>query len=450
MSPSTSPTPTAAAADHGLLATTVGRLEAEYRRANPQSEAAFRRAQDVMPGGNTRAVLYYDPFPLSFVSGRGATVTDADGHTYADFLGEYAAGLYGHSDPRLQQAAIDAIHGGVMLGGLNRFEAPFAELIRSRFPSMERIRFVNSGTEANLFAITTARLATRRSDIVVFDGAYHGGLLGYSGGNKPSNVPFPAHVATYNDMASVDAILAQHGASIACVVIEPMLGSGGGCRATPEFLHTLRRRTQELGIVLAFDEVVTSRMGGGGLQGRLGVRPDLTAIGKYFGGGFTFGAFGGREDLMAVWDLTRGGVPHGGTFNNNPVSLAAGLTGLRDIFTPEVAEQLYQRGESLAARIRALGPRHGVPLQCVGAGSVMTLQVQHRPIQRPTDIGTTPQARKLLHLALLAQGFSTGRRGYITLSLPQTADDDEGFLSALGAVLAEHRDALLEAAASTR
>lgn len=447
MNPSTAPAATATAP--GALATALARLEADYCRNHPHSEALFRRALGVMPGGNTRAVLYYDPFPLTFVRGEGATVTDADGHTYADFLGEYAAGLYGHSDPRLKQAAIEAIERGVMLGGLNRLEAPFAELIRSRFPSIERVRFVNSGTEANLFAITTARLATRRSDIVVFDGGYHGGLLSYGGGNKPSNVPFPTHVAVYNDVASVEAILSTHASNIACVVFEPMLGSGGGCRAEPEFVNWLRRRTQELGIVLAFDEVVTSRMGAGGLQGRLGVHPDLTSIGKYFGGGFNFGAFGGREDLMAVWDLTRGGVAHGGTFNNNPVSLAAGFTGLRDIFTAEAADRLYDRGEQLALRIREAGRRHGVPLQCIGAGSVMTLQLQHRPIARPGDICTPATLRKLVHLAMLERGQSMGRRGYVTLSLPQTPADDDRFVAALDDVLREHRAAILEGAAST-
>jgi glutamate-1-semialdehyde 2,1-aminomutase len=431
------------------LAATLERLEAGYRQANPTSERMFERAKGVMPGGNTRAVLYYDPFPLTFVRGEGATVTDADGHSYANYVGEYGAGLFGHSDPRLKHAAIAAIEDGVMLGGLNGYEAPFAELIRTRFPSMERLRFVNSGTEANLFAITTARMATRRSDIVVFDFGYHGGLLTYPNGVQPHDVPFPTRVAPYNDVAGTEAILAQAPETIACVVIEPMMGSGGGCVADPAFMQWLRRRTAELGIVLILDEVVTSRMSGGGMQQRLGIRPDMTTIGKYFGGGFAFGAFGGREDIMAVWDLTRGGVGHAGTFNNNPVSLAAGLTGLRDVFTPDVADALFERGERLAQSIVETGRRHGLPLHCLGAGSVRTLQLQHAPIRGPRDLRTPLPVKKILHLALLERGQSLGRRGYITLSLPQSEEDDRRFVAALDDVLAAHHAALLEGIAGT-
>lgn len=431
------------------LADTLERLEAGFRRANPTSEAMFRRATGVLPGGNTRAVLYYDPFPLTFVKGEGATVTDADGHVYSDYVGEYAAGLFGHSDPRLMEAAIAALKDGVMLGGLNRYEAPFAELIRTRFPSMERLRFANSGTEANLFAITTARLATKRSDVVVFEYGYHGGLLTYSGGMPPHAVPFPTRIAQYGDREATEAVLAEAPERIACVVIEPMMGSGGGTVADPAFMRWLRDRTAERGIVLIYDEVVTSRMSGGGFQQRLGIRPDMTTVGKYLGGGFAFGAFGGREDLMAVWDLTRGGVGHAGTFNNNPVALAAGLVGLRDVFTPEVADALFDRGERLAAAIEAAGRAADLPVKCLGAGSVRTIQVQHAPIRGPRDLRTPQSVKKILHLALLERGHSIGRRGYVTLSLPQTPDDDRRFLAAFEDALATHREAIAEAVAGT-
>jgi glutamate-1-semialdehyde 2,1-aminomutase len=152
---------------------------------------------------------------------------------------------------------------------------------------------------------------------------------------------------------------------------------------------------------------------------------------------------------MAVWDLTRGGVGHAGTFNNNPVSLAAGLTGLRDVFTPETADALYERGERLAEGIVAAGRRQGVPLHCLGAGSVRTLQLQHGTIRGPGDLRTPPAVKKILHLALLERGQSIGRRGYITLSLPQSDEDDRRFIDALEDVLASHHTALLEGIAGT-
>ncbi|MEZ5713712.1 MAG: aminotransferase class III-fold pyridoxal phosphate-dependent enzyme [Paracoccaceae bacterium] len=426
------------------LAATLSRLEDGFRAANPTSAKLHARACSIMPGGNTRAVLYYDPFPLTFVRGEGATVTDADGHTYSDYVGEYAAGLFGHSDPRLRAAINAALDDGVMLGGLNRHEAGFAEIIRDRFPVMERIRFTNSGTEANLFAIITARMATGRNDILVFDGGYHGGCLTYVGGMRPHDVPFTTHVARYNDIESVRALLEARGDAIACVVIELMMGAGGGITADPGFLSALRDETAARGIVLIFDEVVTSRMSGGGMQARLNVRPDMTTIGKYFGGGLGFGAFGGALDLMQVWDLTRGGIAHGGTFNNNTLSMAAGTVAIRDIFTPATAEALFERGEALAARLRALGSAHGVPLSVLGAGSVMTLHLQHRLIRYPSDLCTPPGLRKLLHLALLELGQSIGRRGYVTLSLPQSAQDDDRLVSVLDDVLGTHAAAILE------
>ncbi len=426
----------------------IGRVEAGYIARSPNSQAAFERARGVLPGGNTRSVLYYDPFPLSLTRGEGARLWDADGHAYVDYLGEYTAGLFGHSHPVITAAIHAAVEGGLSLGGPNRYEAEFAELIRQRFPVCERLRFCNSGTEANLMAITTARLATGRAEILVFDGAYHGGVLSFSGRDKPWNVPFPYRYGRYNDVEATAAALVDDPDAVAAVLVEPMMGSGGAIPAEPEFLAYLREVTARHGIVLILDEVMTSRNGPGGMQGRLGLRPDLTTFGKYLGGGLSFGAFGGRADLMDVFDTTRpSGVSHAGTFNNNTLSLAAGLAGLREVFTPEVADRHYARGEHLRARLAAAGAAHGVPLQVTGSGSIMAVHVQATaPIRDPADVVASPAARKLLHLALLERGFSIARRGLISLSLPLTEADDSAFLAAFDDVLATYAAPLAESA----
>ena len=228
--------------------------------------------------------MYFSPFPLTITRGEGAQLHDLDGHTYADFLGEYTAGIFGHSDARIRAAIVEALDEGLNLGGPNRWEGELGRLMCERFPSLDKVRFCNSGTEANLYAISAARAATGRTHILVFDGAYHGGVLSFV---KPSpiNAPFPFVLAQYNDLEGTAALIASHRKELAAVLVEPMIGSGGGISAEPEFLTMLRDETRRHGIILIFDEVMTSRLAPGGLQEKLGILPDMTSFGKYLGGG---------------------------------------------------------------------------------------------------------------------------------------------------------------------
>ena len=236
-----------------------------YAAANPKSRAANERAQAVMPGGNTRSVLHFDPFPLVMVKGINAELFDLDGHSYLDLVGEYSAGLFGHSDPEIKAAIREALEIGTVLASPTRWEADFAGLIQSRFPSMELIRFCNSGTEANLMAIVTALAITGRRKVLVFREAYHGGVLVFSGGGSPINVPFDWVFADYNDVAGTIAAFRTHGDNLAAVIVEPILGAAGNIPGTPEFLHALRAESERVGAILIFDEVKTSRCGSGGI-----------------------------------------------------------------------------------------------------------------------------------------------------------------------------------------
>src|SRR5215475_7808400 len=356
------------------LTAAVAEAEARYVAANPQSATRYARATEAMPGGNTRTVLHYSPFPLTFAGGEGCHLRDIDGHGYADFLGEYSAGLYGHSNPVLQAAIKQAVDDGTVLGGPNRYEAELAAEMCKRFPSVERVRFCNSGTEGNLFAISAARVFTGRPAIMVFHGAYHGGVFYFGQQKSAINAPFPWIFASYNDAEGTVALIDQHAHELAAVIIEPMIGAGGGIAAKPEFLHALRERCTRHGIVLIFDEVMTSRLSSGGLQKRVGVTPDMTSFGKYLGGGASFGAFGGRADLMARYDPSRAdAVSHAGTFNNNVISMAAGLTGLRELYTSDVADRFNGAGDRLRQRLNALAAKHDVPMQVLGVGSIMAV-----------------------------------------------------------------------------
>ena len=320
-----------------------------YVARNPKSLARFVEATAVMPGGNTRTVLHYAPFPLGIARGEGCRLWDLDGAEYIDFLGEYTAGIYGHSHPKIRAAVDRALDAGINFGGTNLTEAKFARAVCDRF-GLERVRFTNSGTEANLLAISVGRIFTKRSKVMVFDGGYHGAVFGFAGGGSPINAPFDYVLAPYNDIAATRALIEQHAADLALVILEPMMGGGGCIAAEPEFLTMLREETTKVGALLILDEVMTSRLSPGGLQQVRGIKPDLTTFGKYIGGGMSFGAFGGRADIMDLFDPRRpDALPHAGTFNNNVLTMSAGLAGLTEVYTPDAARR-PERARRCAAR----------------------------------------------------------------------------------------------------
>lgn len=406
--------------------------------ANPLSRERHERARQVMPGGNTRSSLFYTPFPLAFAGGQDQHLTDLDGHEYVDLLGEYSAGLYGHSPGPVLAAARGALDAGIAYGGPNVHEERLARAIVERFPSIELLRFTNSGTEANLYAIGAARATTGRGTVIAFESGYHGGVLSFRG-EAPLNAPYPFVICDFNDVAGTVSAVEAHADDLAAVILEPMLGGGGAVPATPEFVAAVREATTRVGAVLIIDEVMTSRLGPGGLQQRYDVTPDLTTFGKYVGGGFSFGAFGGSRALMDQFDpASPGGLVHPGTFNNNTVTMAAGVAGLRELFTPEVAVTHNARGDWLRERLNSVFAEADVAAQATGAGSILAIHFQRSPIMRGRDIEGAPEKRALLHLELIRRGFYIARRGYLALSLPVTDDDLDAFVDAVRDVVGTH------------
>jgi glutamate-1-semialdehyde 2,1-aminomutase len=418
--------------------------EERFAAANPRSAKRFAEALEVMPGGNTRTVLHYTPFPLTITKGSGARLWDLDEHEYVDLLGEYTAGLFGHSHPVILAAVREAIDRGVSFGGPNENEARLAEIICQRFPSIDLVRFCNSGTEANLMAVAAARATTGRSAILAFNGAYHGGMLGFANGGGPLNAPYPTVLAEYNDCEGTLDLIDQNAKALAAILIEPMMGGGGGIPADHSFLGALRERATRHGIVLIFDEVMTSRISAGGLQAKLGVVPDMTTLGKYIGGGMSFGAFGGRREIMSRFDPRRADAwAHAGTFNNNVLTMAAGVAAMSSVYTPDAAEQLTARGDCLRDRLNAIGRQRGLPVQVTGAGSILAMHFQTKPIRRPVDAKETPaEVRGLFHLEMLHSGYYLARRGFISLSLPLVTADYDGFAASFEGFLDEHRTLL--------
>ena len=404
----------------------------QYTSKNPKSRNVFEIAKNSLPGANTRSVLFYSPFPVTLKRAQGARIEDIDGHTYQDFLGEYTAGLYGHSHPKIMAAISDALKRGLTLGGPTSSEAQYAALICKRFPAIERMRFCNSGTEANILALSSARAFTKRTDILVIDGSYHGGVLSFAG-ESPLNIPYPTHRIQFNDSEQAAKRIRALGSKLAAVIIEPMVGAGGCIPGQSEFLMTIREETSKTGALLVFDEVMTSRHSASGLHGMLGIQPDLVTLGKYLGGGLSFGAFGGRADIIDRFDPTKTNPwSHAGTFNNNILSMTAGFTGLNEVFTAKIADSFFNQGEQFRQRLKSGLNQLNLPIHLTGMGSRMALHFSSAiPTSPYSPTPTQHKIYELIHLEMMHSGQFYARRGMINLSLPVTAEMCEVFCTAL-------------------
>ncbi len=416
------------------------RLRSRYASRNPRSLARHRAAESALPGGNTRSILHFDPFPLFMERGVGAELWDVDGHCYVDCVGEFSAGLYGHSDPVIVAAIHSALERGLVMAAPTDMEAQLAEAIRARFPSVERLRFCNSGTEANVLALMTAMAVTGRKKILVFREAYHGGVLAFPGNGNPVNLPLDYVLGDFNDGGRAEDLIRRHRDELAAAIVEPILGAGGNIPATRDFLGRLRAATAEAGALLVLDEVKTSRCGAGGMQGRLGIRPDLTTFGKYIGGGLSSGAFGGRADIMERFNPKRpDAFRHAGTFNNNVCSMTAGLAGLTKVFTPERADRFLDESEAFRRSLNSDLAARDLPMHFSGLGSMFTLHFRPGPILGPNDI--PPNSRRLgqlFHMHCIQAGVLVASRGDVFLSLPMDERHRSRLRDALDGFVAEY------------
>lgn len=300
------------------------------------------------------------------VKGSGCELTSLDGDVYIDFLGEYTAGIYGHSNSEIETAVSTAMSKGWNFGGPNQYERELARKVTKRFsPSgIELVRFTNSGTESNTMALAAAIAFTGRKKILAFKNGYHGGTLYFASYLDPVNVNLPHDfvLASYNDVAGTKQVLdSLPKDSLAAIIVEPIQGSGGCIVGSEEFLHFLDTIAKKMGAVFIVDEVMTSRLSYHGYSSELGLKPDLITLGKWVGGGMTFGAFGGRKDggIMSMFDPRSGILGHSGTFNNNVVTMAAGCAGM-DIYDEIQVKRLNALGEDLKSRIEKIFTKHKI------------------------------------------------------------------------------------------
>jgi glutamate-1-semialdehyde 2,1-aminomutase len=433
-----------------------------YAARTPRSKALHARAVKVMPGGNSRTTTFFDPYPFYAARGEGARIWDVDGVERLDFNGNYTSLILGHAPPEVVKAIQEAAALGASFPAPTEHEIRLAEILTQRIPSVEAVRFANSGTEATMNAVRAARAFTGRHKIAKFEGAYHGThdwvmvsvtpdpkQAGSRKRPKPvaasAGVP-PAvlkHVVVlpWNAPEACEKILVREGDALAALLVDPLLGIGGVLPPVSGFLDRLREVTARLGILMIFDEVISFRVAPGGAQQRFGIRPDLTTLGKIIGGGLPVGAFGGRADVMAAFD-PRGGqgrISHGGTFNANPLTMAAGVATL-EALPPERYRHLEALGERLRSGVTRLLRRLKRPGQISGVGSLFCLHWTKKRLtdyrsSRPADPGDPLR----VFMGLLNQGVLLSQRGLGCCSAAMTQGDVDRFLTALEGVLESDR-----------
>ncbi len=423
--------------------------QAIYKSRTPASRALYERARRVMPGGDTRTGTFHLPYPLFISRGEGPRLWDADGHAYLDLLNNFTSLVHGHAHPDVVRAMARQDGDGTAHGTANALQVELAETLCTRVPSVERVRFCNSGTEATLGALRAAKAFTGRSRIMKMAGGYHGSHDQVAvGASAPFDGPVPIGLSPgavsevllgrFNDLDYTADLVRRHHHDLAAVIVEPMLGSGA-IVADREFLQGLRDVTAECGVLLILDEIITFRLAVGGLQQVFGLAPDLTTFGKIIGGGLPVGAFGGRAEVMATYDPTRRGtISHSGTFNGNAATMAAGLATLA-CYDEAGVSALNTAGDAFRARLNGLVRAAGVEAVVVGYGSLMQLHFRAEAPRTPeAAAGGNPRLVKLMHLALLTRGIFTATRGLMVLSTPMTPSDLDvaagGIAHALSAV----------------
>ena len=395
-------------------------IEEQFRKLTPKSADLAARAERVMPGGDTRTTTYHRPYPLAIERGEGPFLFDVDGNRYIDLLGNYTSLVHGHAYPPIAEAIAKAVSRGTAWPARSKAQIELAELLCARVPSVERVRFCNSGTEAGMLAVHVARHVTGRQLILMARYGYHGsyddlelGLLGHDGEKTL--------LGEFGRAESFEQILAERGSEIAAVFLEPVLGSSGVVPPPEGFLRRVADAAHRAGALFVLDEVITLRLSEGGAQQIFAVKPDLTMMGKIVGGGLPVGALGGNAELMKAFDpRERGSLLHSGTFNGNVLTCTAGIVSVREL-TQQRIDKMNSQARRIADELKRAATQAELPFSVRQFGSLMNVFFTN--VAPPAtivreDLRTMTQ----FHLAALNHGLFIAPRGLIALSTVITDD----------------------------
>ena len=432
----------------------------EFVASTPKSKALQDAAAQYLPGGSSRGTAYFAPYPTFVDRAKGHHVYDVDGNSYLDFMINATTHIMGHAHPDIVAALQEQAERGNSFSGPTEAQVRLAKNLCERVPSLETVRFTNSGTEGTMMAIRGARAFTGKYRIAKFEGGYHGSHEYVSVSVRPpadalgpdATTPVPEHpgqppsvsedvlTMPFNDLDACERILCENADELACVIMEAVSSSFGYLPADVEFLRGIREITEELGIVLIFDEVQSFRVSAGGAQDMFGVIPDMTTFGKIIGGGMPVGAWGGRRDIMALFDPTEGApLAHAGTFNANPMTMVAGEVVMNHL-TPDVYERMNALGETLRAKLRAVFDEMEVPAQVTGVASLFGIHFTDEDI---TDYRSTltgdGDMTKALFTGLLNEGILIQTGGAGALNVLTTDAEVDALVDGVRRVVARVR-----------
>jgi glutamate-1-semialdehyde 2,1-aminomutase len=415
-----------------------------FESRTPGSRERFGRALQVFPGGDTRISTFHAPYPVTIERGERLEIVDADGNEYLDFLLNYTSLVSGHRHPAVMEAVGDALSRLTSVAAPVPGQVELAEELVRRVESVERVRFTNSGSESALIALWAARAYTGRPIVIKAIGGYHGCVPELDRSIRPGAFPpglpesSPVVAVPFNDRDALETAIESAGDALAAVFLEPVLGSGGVVPPEPDYLESAERGAREAGALFVLDEVITFRLSPGGFQQLAGLRPDITAFAKIIGGGFPVGAIGGREDVLRVFTPgSSTGVSHSGTFNGNPITVAAGRKAL-ELLDEAAYVKLDRLGGMLADGLRAAIAQTGVAAQVTHVGSLVNVHFTTEPVN---DFDTAQRADETAaaayHLGLLNRGVFIAPRGMMTVSVVTEEGDVARVIDASAEIFAD-------------
>lgn len=438
-----------------------------YADARPNSHRLHTEACKYMPGGDTRTATFFLPFPNFIKYGDGAYMYDEDGFKLLDFQNNYTSLIHGHAHPETVEAVREQIAKG------SAYTAPFEKqielsaILTQRFPSVDMIRYTNSGTEANMHALRIARAYTGKAKIIKTEGGYHGTTDVFEASVDPNikkagtldqikvipesrgvseNALKDVLVVPFNDIERTRKMIEEHHRETACIIIEPIMGSAGQITPDLEYLKFLREITEQYHIVLIFDEVVTGRLSLGGAQKFYGVTPDLTTMGKIIGGGTPVGAFGGKQEIMQMYDPREKKMYHSGTFNGNAVTMAAGLATMK-AYNQEAVDYVNGLGTLFKEGVLKIYDKLGLNMKISGTGSIYNILFTDKEVKNYRDVASAhEELNKVLYMSLLTKGIFDAERGMFCMSTAMTKEDIRFGLDTLETSLREMLPAIAEEA----
>ncbi len=438
------------------VAAATQKIEETYRKKTTESARIIEEAARYVPDGDFRISIWFEPYPAVMTRGDGCRLYDEDGNEYLDFSNNWTSMILGNNHPKVVEAICNQAPLGSAMAAPPKRAYEWAQILCDRLPSVDKVRFCTSGTEAVMFAVRAARAYTGKDKILKMEGNYHGSydIMEMTVGWRklppglPKSVEQDVLTTPFNDKAAAEKLIRENKDELAAVIVEGILGAGGMIPPEDDYMKFLQKTAHENDVLLIADEVISFRLATGGAQQIFDFQPDLTALGKAIGGGLPVGAFGGREEVMAVYSPRhKRPAHHAGTFVASSIAVAAAVAGLKEL-TAETIDRINTLGESLRATLQGILDDLKIKAQIKGYGSLQQLHFTPEPIHHAATAFLTQDRDilRLFHLSLMNKGIFIPNRGFFSISTPMTQAEIDKAMEATAETLTELKPLMQEIA----